>query len=152
LSGERDDELWARWQPGTGTGWYLQDRMFSVRDVTDADGHVVDHLEYDQFGVILSETNPAAGDRFKYTGREFDPAVGLYHYQARAYDPASRTFLQQDPLGHAAGDTNLYRYVFNDPTGLRDPSGTMAVSEYAVQLGVLLGVLPTGDHKICMSE
>ena len=27
------------------------------------------------------------------------------------------------PLGFAAGDTNLYRYVGNDPTNATDPSG-----------------------------
>jgi choice-of-anchor A domain-containing protein/RHS repeat-associated protein len=152
LAGIREDELWARWRPADGTAWYLQDRMFSVRDITNADGVVIDHIEYDQFGLVLSETNPAFGDRFKYTGREYDAATGLYHYRARAYDPESGTFLQQDPLGFEAGDTNLYRYVFNAPTIGRDPSGEMAIVEYAVQLLTLLGILPSGDWKICMSE
>jgi hypothetical protein len=31
-----------------------------------------------------------------------------------------------DPLGFAAGDTALYRYVFNDPINLTDPSGELA--------------------------
>jgi len=31
--------------------------------------------------------------------------------------------MSQDPMGFAAGDTNLYRYAGNDPTGLNDPSG-----------------------------
>jgi len=33
-----------------------------------------------------------------------------------------------DPLGFAAGDANLYRYVGNDPTGMIDPSGLEADS------------------------
>jgi hypothetical protein len=32
--------------------------------------------------------------------------------------------VQVDPLGFAAGDTNLYRYVTNDPENYTDPSGT----------------------------
>jgi hypothetical protein len=31
--------------------------------------------------------------------------------------------VSQDPKGFAAGDTDLYRYVGNDPTGTNDPSG-----------------------------
>ncbi|MGL6095834.1 MAG: RHS repeat domain-containing protein, partial [Fimbriiglobus sp.] len=152
LPGIHDDELWARWRPADGTGWYLQDRMFSVRDVTDADGVVVNHTEYDGFGAVVSETDPAAGDRFKYTGREYDTSTGLYHYRARGYDPASRTFLQEDPLGLAAGDTNTYRYVFNRPDTLRDPSGMLAVGEYGVMVGKIAGVIPTVDDWVCMSD
>ena len=32
-------------------------------------------------------------------------------------------FLREDPLSFAAGDTNLYRYVFNSPTSAKDPTG-----------------------------
>ena len=31
--------------------------------------------------------------------------------------------MSQDPKGFAAGDTNLYRYVGNDPTNSTDTSG-----------------------------
>jgi hypothetical protein len=34
----------------------------------------------------------------------------------------------QDPLGFDAGDSNLYRYVHNDPTNLTDPSGFLEVA------------------------
>jgi hypothetical protein len=32
-------------------------------------------------------------------------------------------FLREDPLSFTAGDTNLYRYVFNSPNNLNDPTG-----------------------------
>jgi hypothetical protein len=32
-------------------------------------------------------------------------------------------FLREDPLSFTAGDTNLYRYVFNSPTNAVDPTG-----------------------------
>jgi len=37
--------------------------------------------------------------------------------------PGNGTLAGADPLGFAAGDTNLYRYVHNDPTDFTDPSG-----------------------------
>ena len=40
---------------------------------------------------------------FRYTGREWDEATGLTHYRARAYDPATGRFLQEDPIWFLAG-------------------------------------------------
>ncbi|MFN6106523.1 MAG: RHS repeat-associated core domain-containing protein, partial [Planctomycetaceae bacterium] len=68
---------------------------------------------------------------FAYTGREWDPAAGLYFYRARWYDPRAGRFLSEDPLGFAAGDVNLNRYVGNGATLWVDPSGVTATSSYA---------------------
>ncbi|MDX2038137.1 MAG: hypothetical protein SFX72_15925, partial [Isosphaeraceae bacterium] len=46
------------------------------------------HVSYDSFGNILGESNPSAGDRFKFTAREFDQLTLLYHSYAGFYDPA----------------------------------------------------------------
>jgi len=42
------------------------------------------------------------------------------------YDPSIGRFLTQDPLGFAAGDINLYRYVRNSPLNDTDPSGLVS--------------------------
>ena len=112
-----------------GTAWYLTDHLGTVRDIVDAAGSLVDHIEYDSFGNVVSETNATAGDRFKFTGREFDIESGLYYYRARYYDAATGRFLSEDSLGFDAGDANLYRYVGNAPTNGSDPFGLMAVGE-----------------------
>jgi hypothetical protein len=39
------------------------------------------------------------------------------------YDPTVGRFLTEDPLGFLGGDTNLSRYVGNDPTNFADPTG-----------------------------
>jgi hypothetical protein len=39
------------------------------------------------------------------------------------YDPKIGRWLSQDPLAFEAGDSNLYRYVQNDPTNATDPLG-----------------------------
>lgn len=47
---------------------------------------------------------------------------GRYSW-ARYYHPGLQRFISEDPIGLAGGDPNLYAYVFNSPTDLRDPSG-----------------------------
>ncbi len=103
--------------------WYLRDNINSVRQIVGPDGTVLNAITYDSFGNVISETNPAAGDRFQYTGREYDAELGIYYYRARYYDPSTGRFLAEDPLSFAAGDSNLYRYVGNQPNTRVDPSG-----------------------------
>ncbi len=65
---------------------------------------------------------------YAFTGREWDAETGLYYYRARYYDPRAGRFLQEDPLGFAGGDLNVYRYVLNNPVNLVDPSGETCFS------------------------
>jgi RHS repeat-associated protein len=126
LYGPGIDELFARIGAGEDPEWYLADRLGSVRQIVDGAGTILDEITYDSFGGILSETNPAQGDRFKFTGREYSPELGIYYYRARWYDPSSGRFISQDPIGFSAGDVNLYRYVGNAPGDATDPSGLWA--------------------------
>ena len=126
LFGEALDSNIARWRPSEGVAWYLTDHLGSVRDIVDNTGTVINHVEYDSFGNILFETNASAGDRYKYTGREWQQELGLYYYRARFYDPANGRFVSQDPIGFEGGDTNLQRYVANNPLSFTDPSGNHA--------------------------
>jgi len=147
LHGEGLDNLLARWRASDGTAWYLTDHLGTVRDIVDAAGAIINHLDYDSFGRLLSQTNALAGDRFGFTGREYDPELDLYFYRARYYDPQQGRFVSQDPLGFAAGDSNLYRYVANAPLTARDPMGTswfyaiLARRASAVAGGLVGGVL-----------
>lgn len=69
----------------------------------------------------FSEDSPAVN--YGYTGRSFDLESHVYYYRARYYDPQNGRFLSSDPIGLESGDTNLYRYVFNNSVKLSDPSG-----------------------------
>jgi RHS repeat-associated protein len=129
LTGDNPNEMVARWRPADGTAWYLTDHLGTVRDITNAAGAVVDHLDYDSFGNVVAETNPSAGDRFRFTGQQYEAVTGLYSTLERFYSPQMGRFLTQDPLGIAAGDTTLYRYVFNSPQNVNDPFGLIAASE-----------------------
>src|SRR5438477_535456 len=55
-----------------------------------------------------------------------DPDTGLQYANARWYDGHTNRWMSPDPMGFAAGDSNLYRYVNNRPTVAVDPSGMQA--------------------------
>jgi len=73
-------------------------------------------------------SNPAAPseDGPLYCGYFFDSETSVYHVRHRQYHPTLSTWLTRDPIGYAAGDANLYRYVRGQPIGLTDPSGLAA--------------------------
>jgi RHS repeat-associated protein len=132
LYGPATDEILADEKITTGTAgtvtWSLGDNLGTIRDLVQYNAAtgtttVVNHVRYDTFGQIVGQTNTAFQPYFAYTGREWDPAVGLYFYRARWYDPRAGRFTSEDPLGFAAGDVNLSRYVGNGPTLWVDPSG-----------------------------
>ncbi|XZE46978.1 RHS repeat domain-containing protein [Pirellulaceae bacterium SH467] len=118
------------------TLWALTDHLGSVRDLLDNNGVVREHNVFDSFGRLIREvdynssgtaissTDAAAVDSiFGYTGRDWDSDIGMQYNRARWYDPQTGRWLSQDPIGFAAGDSNLYRYVGNSPTYWIDPSG-----------------------------
>ncbi|NMC20553.1 MAG: RHS repeat-associated core domain-containing protein [Thermogutta sp.] len=74
---------------------------------------MVNHLVYDAFGRVTSESNPAVDSLFLFTARPFDADTGLQNNLNRWYDPAVGRWLSEDPIGFGGGDGNLYRYVLN---------------------------------------
>jgi RHS repeat-associated protein len=62
-------------------------------------------------------------DPYGYTGRPTDAYTKMQYNRARYYDADIARWLTQDPLGLAAGDPNLYRYVSGNPVNYKDPTG-----------------------------
>jgi RHS repeat-associated protein len=110
-------------QDATGTAtWYDVDQLGSVTSLFDNSGQVLGSRTYDGFGAITT-TSGTGLDRYAFTAREWDATLNLQYSRARMYNPTSGRWLSEDPMGLAAGDTNLHRYVGNNATGATDPSG-----------------------------
>ncbi len=117
------DQLLARTNSAGTTAWYLPDKLGSVHDLVSSTGTALDHVVYDSFGNIVTETSASNGDRFKFAGMEFDAAIAQYYDHARWYGAGLGRFSSLDPTGFSAGDANLYRYVGDGPTEGTDPTG-----------------------------
>ncbi|MEW4454588.1 RHS repeat-associated core domain-containing protein [Bremerella sp. JC817] len=115
--------------------WALTDHLGTVRDVVDYDSGTntttaQNHLAYDAYGNITSETNSSVDFLFAFTGRERDEESGLQYNRARYYDALTGRWTGEDPLGFEAGDANLLRYVHNSSLRHLDPSGNQIVEGY----------------------
>ena len=82
------DAVLARETTGGVVAWYLADRLGTVRDLVNASGAVIDHVDYGAYGNVTAETTPVNGDRFRFAGMELDQASGLDDVRRRWYDPA----------------------------------------------------------------
>jgi RHS repeat-associated protein len=122
-AGTAVDSVLAREKSGT-VAWYLPDRLGTIRDLVNNSGGIIDHVDYGAFGDQLSESSPSNGDRLAgFAGLERDTATGLNLAVYRAQDPATGRWTSEDPLGFVAGDSNNYRYVFNNSIALLDAAG-----------------------------
>jgi len=90
--------------------------------VDAATGAVVQALGFDEFGRVLSDTNPGF-QPFGFAGGLYDRHTGLVRFGARDYDAAVGRWTAKDPIRFEGEGTNLYSYVFNNPVNELDPYG-----------------------------
>jgi RHS repeat-associated protein len=108
--------------------WPLSDHLGTTRDIADRNEStgvttVTNHRRFDSYGNLIGETNSAVDLLFAFTGRPFDESTGLQNNLNRWYDPSAGRWISEDPIGFAAGDQNLTRYVGNSPLASIDPFG-----------------------------
>ena len=116
----------------------VSDLRGSVRLVVDVDtGDVVQRMDYDEFGRVITDTNPGF-QPFGFAGGLYDRDTGLVRFGARDYDPEVGRWTAKDPIGFGGGDSNLYGYTLNDPVNLVDPgglSGTLVINAVGTHNG-----------------
>lgn len=95
--------------------------------VNSANGSIAQEISYDEFGKVLTDTNPGF-QPFGFAGGMYDVDTKLVHFNARDYDAETGRWLSKDPILFAGGDTNLYGYVLADPVNYFDPMGLWSIS------------------------
>lgn len=86
-------------------------------------------IEYDEWGNILSDTNPGFTP-FAFAGGLYDLDTKFVRFGVRDYDPEIGRWSIKDPIGFAGGDTNLFGYVLNDPVNWIDPWGLLRLDSF----------------------
>jgi RHS repeat-associated protein len=128
--------------------WALTDHLGSVRDVVDNAGVAQNHVVYDAFGGVTSQTNSSVVFRYGYTARELDAESGLQYNRARYLDSFNGRFISEDPIGFQGQDANLYRYVWNGSLSFTDPTGGFAFLPILGYLAVTAAVGAVGGAVI----
>lgn len=108
-------------------------------------GDVVKVLEWDRYGRLLSDSNPAFVLPIGFAGGIRDPRTGLHRFGLRDYDPRTGRWMARDPIFLAGGQLNFYAYVGSHPITSRDPSGLFCVGGAAF---AIVG----GGGKLCISN
>jgi RHS repeat-associated protein len=88
-----------------------------------ATGQVAQRMDYDEFGVVVADSNPGF-QPFGFAGGLYDRQTKLTRFGARDYDAETGRWTAKDPILFLGGDTNLYGYVLSDPVNLVDSTGT----------------------------
>jgi RHS repeat-associated protein len=118
-----------QWSSTAGWAYELRDGLGSVRQLSDAQGAIVQSYTYAPFGELLAAqgTRPSA---LQYTGEQKDVDTGLVYLRARWYDSATGRFTTRDPFpGFADVPQTLHPYIYalNNPINLTDPSGKIPI-------------------------
>ncbi len=123
-----------------GASYYLAyDQVGSLRVVADSAGVVVKEIEYDSFGNVIVDTNPAFTMPFGFAGGLHDRDTGLVRFGYRDYDPDIGRWTAKDPIMFAGGDSDLFGYVQNNPVNFVDPSGEIIANLVTAGIGGTAG-------------
>jgi RHS repeat-associated protein len=131
LYGDGEAQVLERTDGSGNVQWFLTDRLGNVRDIATSTV-VSNHVEYQAFGAIASESTPGTGEAKLYTGLYLDRATGIVFADARTLLVTTGQWMQEDPIWFQAGDANLRRYVRNNPTNATDPSGLWTLIDHQI--------------------
>jgi RHS repeat-associated protein len=139
-----------------------QDANGNVTSLVNTLGQVVERYAYEPFGQVTvltpswtALTASTINWQYLYQGGRYDAAAGLYAFGARDYSPSLMRWIEQDPIGFAVGDDNLYRFVGNNPSDFVDPTG-LGPEDARIPVPRLtyqcIGGVGTGRSRAAMEE
>jgi len=105
----------------------ISDHLGSVRLVVNStDGTIIQRIDYDEFGNVITDTNPGF-QPFAFAGGVYDQHTKLTRFGARDYDAFAGRWTSKKPLLNKSMESNYYAYVGNDSINYLDPEGLRAL-------------------------
>jgi RHS repeat-associated protein len=118
----------------------FHDQIGSIRQVVNAStGLIAQEIKYDEFGMILSDTNPGF-QPFGFAGGLWDRDIEMIRFGARDYDPSVGKWSSKDALLFGGGTSNLLEYCGNDPVNCVDPYGLLGIKDVLDSIGTGLAI------------
>ena len=115
---------------------YVSGQQYSITALTDSSAVIKECYAHDRHGNLsifdasgTARSSTAEGNRYTYTGREWDDELGLYHFRARMHDPIFGRFSSRDPIGYHGSKWGLLNFVDNNPLKQLDPIGLWSDDE-----------------------
>jgi|GEM_PF-3668441 len=103
--------------------FYHPNHLGSTAFVSDAEGVVVQYIEYLPLGGTFLERRKGYNTQYTYTAKEKDIETGLYDYGARYYDDEIGRFYGVDPMKDKYLGLSTYNYVMGNYIKFVDPDG-----------------------------
>lgn len=130
---------------GGSTYRILTDHLGTPRLVVDAaTGAILQRIDYDEWGVVLQDTDPGL-TLFGFAGGAVDLDSGLIRFGFRDAFANEGRATSKDPIGHASGNPNLFGWAGGDPVNRTDVYGlAQKCSRPLAKAGGILSALYPG--------
>ncbi|MGC4002700.1 MAG: RHS repeat-associated core domain-containing protein [Pirellulales bacterium] len=129
--------------------WLYDDKLWHWEHVVyDSYGNIAVSWAADPYYGVLYATAYLNWTNYGYTGEERDAWSGYYRMDQRWYDPIVASWITQDPIGFAGGQSNLYVYVGNSPTNYTDPTGLAGIGDWMPRWTGIGMIYNTGSDVI----
>lgn len=112
-----------------GRYFYHANELNSVEAISNANGNITEMYRYDAYGKQNRYDSTGnimggsiAGNRFGFTGQEYDSTTASNRFFYRNYSPTTGVFAQRDLIEYQDG-MGMYQYVGNNPANGVDVLG-----------------------------
>lgn len=111
--------------------------------VNTATGVIIQKIDYDEYGNILSDSNPNF-QPFAYAGGLYETQTKLVRFGARDYAAGTGRWTAKDPVGFECGSSNLFAYSNLNPINLKDSKGQWA----EVVTDIILAIVDLANYNV----
>ena len=125
------------------------DNIGNITRYLDANGNIVAQYTYNAFGCTISAIGTMCNVfRHRFSTKYLDVETGFYYYGYRFYHPATRRWLNRDPIGERGG-LNLYGFCGNNPVSRFDVDGRkVQITQSGNEITVTLNITIYYAHRL----